>query len=139
MRSAEFSCGQNSGLANYCCLSPTMARRAKFGLPLSTMGPSLRSAGRPASRDGGHWFFLRWDPVGTVLGQRHRKLRSFSDFARDCDFSVVRLDDGFHQAQAQAQAALGTALVATIEPRPDLVLLVRRDADASVPEDDHNL
>ena len=37
------------------------------------------------------------------------------DLAGDGDFAAVGFDDGFDQAQAEAQATLGTALVPAIE------------------------
>src|SRR5436190_6107381 len=43
-------------------------------------------------------------------------------------------DNGFDQTEAKAKTALGTALVAAIKAGPNLVLLLRRDADAIVAE-----
>ena len=45
---------------------------------------------------------------------------------------MVGFNNGFHQTQAKAEAALGTALVATVETLPDARLLLGWDAHAGV-------
>src|SRR4026207_1091140 len=67
-----------------------------------------------------------------VLGDGHRELRSFPGPALHTDMALVRLDDGFDEAQAEAKAPLRAALVAAVKARPNPVLLLLGDADAGV-------
>src|ERR1017187_7285402 len=69
---------------------------------------------------------------GTRLRKGDHKLRTLARLTLDRHFAVVGFNDGFYQAQAKAEAALGTALVATVKPLPDARLLVWRDAHAGV-------
>src|SRR5205085_3104960 len=52
--------------------------------------------------------------------------------ALDRDGAAVRLDDRFHQAQAEAEAAFGTASIAAKQPNPDSRQFGWSDADAGV-------
>ena len=97
----------------------------------------------------GEIFDKGWDKVGkcrlklrasrelsnrTCSGKFHSELRAFARLAGYGDFSAVGFNDGFHEAEAEAEAALGTAFIAAIKPSPDFVLLVHGDADACVTE-----
>src|SRR6185312_13340882 len=77
--------------------------------------------------------------LSSFFGQTHCKLGTFIYLARHRNCSAVRLDDGFDQAQAEAKAALGTALVTAEQARPDFVLLMGRNTDTGIPESDHRL
>src|ERR1035437_3733646 len=69
-----------------------------------------------------------------LLRKSDGELGTVVDLAGDGGFAAVGFDDGFDQAQPEAQAALGPAFVAPVEAGPDLVLLLDGDADAGVPE-----
>ena len=56
-----------------------------------------------------------------------REGRAVAGLAVDADRSAVRLDDGFHEAEAEAEAAFGPALVAAEQPIPDAGQLSRRE------------
>src|SRR5882672_8243879 len=71
--------------------------------------------------------------------QSHDELRAFIRLTRNRDLAAVRFHHGFDQAQAEAEAALRTALVATIEARPNLFVFLRGDAHAGVAEERHGL
>src|SRR5205823_6745368 len=64
--------------------------------------------------------------------------RSLVRHAGNGGFSSMGFDDGFDEAQAKAEPALGTAFVAAIEARPDFVLLLSRNADPGVFEADYS-
>ena len=70
-------------------------------------------------------------PVG---GRRKRQVEpaARSGRRRDRHAAAVRLDDGLDQAEAEAEAAFGAALVAAVEPVPDARQLVGGNADAGV-------
>ena len=64
--------------------------------------------------------------------QAHREIGTFSNFTGHGSMAVVGFNDGFDEAQAEAEAALGTAFIAPIEARPDLSLFLSGNADARV-------
>src|ERR1051326_6823044 len=66
--------------------------------------------------------------------QPHDKLRALVRLAVDFDGAAVSFDDGFDQAQTEAEAALGSAFVAAVEPGPDFILLFGRNSYATVAE-----
>src|SRR5262245_49939305 len=57
---------------------------------------------------------------------------AFADFALDGDFAAVGFDDGFDEAETEAEAALGAAFVDAVEALPDAVELRFGDAFAGV-------
>src|SRR5207244_11244050 len=48
--------------------------------------------------------------------------------------AAVCLDDCFDKAQTEAESALGTALVTAVQAGPNLVLFLRRNANAGIAE-----
>ena len=70
---------------------------------------------------------------GGASGSSKRKAGARAGLGADRDGPAVRLHDGPHQAQAEAQARLRPAAVAPVEPIEDPGLLVRRDARAVIP------
>ena len=60
------------------------------------------------------------------------ELRTFARSALHRHGSVVGFNDGLDQTQAQAEAALGPALVAAIKPLPNARLLVQWNPHAGV-------
>jgi hypothetical protein len=64
------------------------------------------------------------------------ELGALAGLARHFDAAMVGFDEGFDEAEAQTQAALGTALVAAIEAVPNLALFIGRKSHAGVAESD---
>src|SRR5947207_13746775 len=78
-------------------------------------------------------------PESGSRGKPHSEFGALADFARDSDFTPMGFDNSFDQTEAKAKSALGTALAAPIKAGPNLVLLLRRDADAIVAEFCHGV
>src|SRR5438105_894318 len=69
-----------------------------------------------------------------IQWQPYCEFRPLVWHAGDGGFSAMGFDDGFYEAQTEAEATLGAAFVATIKAGPDFVLLFGRNADAGVSE-----
>src|ERR1019366_10544201 len=64
--------------------------------------------------------------------QRRSKSRAFPRLAEDAHRAAVRLDDGFDETQAEAEAARGAAGITAKEPIPDPRQLVGGDSGTCV-------
>src|SRR5262245_38782386 len=65
-------------------------------------------------------------------GESPLERRPVAGFADGADGSAMRLDDGLHEAEAEAETTLGAAPVAAEEPFPEARELVRRNARPGV-------
>src|SRR5687767_2780744 len=77
-----------------------------------------------------------WSGRWRAHRERHGELSAFTFAALDGDATAVCLDDRFYEAKAETHTALRSAFVAAVKTRPDLRVLLGRDADTGVADGD---